>query len=121
MEPIYSDRSRLIALDHGLVSHIPTQIPEDMYEDPIELLAAGVAAGHTEPAVYPWCPWCSRVGATVVELDGRCWHREYDAFEPRPVVEVTGGSNGGGVALRASLGGRFSSPHEEAVILCTHP
>ena len=97
------------------------QTPEDVYEDPIELLTAGVAAGHMKPVVYPWCPQCSQVGATIVERDKRCWHCKYDAFKPRPNAEVSGGTSGGGIALRASLGGQFSSPHEEAVILCTHP
>ena len=69
--------------------------------------------------VYPWCPHCSYVGATVVDMAGVCQHLTYSWLNPLPVMDISMGIQGGGVAIHAMLGGEFSSPHEQATMLVT--
>ena len=67
--------------------------------------------------VYPWYPSCSSVGANVVDLAGVCQHLTYSWDNHSPVMDVSVGMQGGGVAIYAMLGGEFSSPHEQATML----
>ena len=71
----------------------------------VELLPSGIAAGHSQPMVYPWCPRCSFMGVTKVDLAGVCQHLTYRWYDPLPVVDVSVGSPGGSVAIHAMLGG----------------
>ena len=85
----------------------------------MEKIPGGLDASHSQPMVYPWCPSCSSVGATGVDLAGVCQHLTYSWHNPSPVVDVSVGMQGGGVAIYAMLGEGFSSPHEQATMLVT--
>ena len=56
----------------------------------------------------------------MVDLAGVCQHLTYHWHEPSPIVDVSVGSQGDGVAIHAMLGGEFSSPHEQATMLVTN-
>ena len=70
--------------------------------------------------VYPWCPRSSSVGATVVDLAGVYQHLTCSWHNISPVVDISMGAQGGGVAIHTMLGGDFSSPHEQATMLVTN-
>ena len=53
----------------------------------------------------------------MVDLAGVCQHLTYCWHDPSPIVDVSAGSQGGGIAIHAMLGGEFSSPHEQATML----
>ena len=88
--------------------HLVVPLQEDLSggsSPGLGLLPGGIAAGHSQLMVYPWCPRCSFMGVTKVNLAGICHHLSYHWHDPLPVVDISMGSPGESVAIHVMLGG----------------